>query len=464
MQYKHVILVSLDTLRADAITAFGRSQFVKDHAKSTYRTTILDALIKSGTYYSNCISAAPYTSASHAAYFTGCWPKRNGVYEFFNRRLVRPTLFERASTRGWKTVFQTDFPIILGESLGFTRGVHHYHIEQEWEALAQTKRAAQHHNTLSFFHFGGIHYPYGFHRLSFAPRDYPETVKSLEREFDLDPHQLPSDILDESYRDANDRMWLYRYKNILDSLCKKGRYDRIHELYIEGIEYFLSRRFSPFLKELRKFVDQHDALLVLFSDHGESWNAGSNGHANSIDHAVLHVPLLFYGKGIPAHRVVPQLVRTIDLTPTISPFMGLPTIPVDGKMLPGLIKKSDPLPRTAFSQVWRVGDFKKVYEHQQHILKNRKMIRPLKTHLSKEAVYHQDWLLQVWHKEKQNSERFFKRSDADQFVAKRPSPSTGKSLRKFLNQYRHVRTKHTKKVNQLKRKIVIGLQMMGYRI
>ena len=83
-------------------------------------------MLKAGTYYNNCFSAAPYTSASHAAYFTGLWPRHNGIYEFFNRKLIASTIFEHAKNQGYITIFQTDFPVILGKYLGFTTGIDHF--------------------------------------------------------------------------------------------------------------------------------------------------------------------------------------------------------------------------------------------------------------------------------------------------------------------------------------------------
>src|SRR5690349_6577483 len=122
-----LVLVSLDTLRSDCVGAHPVKLFSTDYPSLTPpRTEVLDKLVSEGTYFLNCISAAPYTSASHAAYFTGRWPLKNGVYEIYNRALRSRDIFQIGQANGYQTLFKTDFPLVLGPYLGFTRGVDQY--------------------------------------------------------------------------------------------------------------------------------------------------------------------------------------------------------------------------------------------------------------------------------------------------------------------------------------------------
>jgi len=191
MNFQHIILVSLDTLRADCIKEISSDDFLKRFSPRNYSTQSLDWLIRNGTFFARTISAAPYTTASHAAYFTGCWPKNNRVYEFYNRKLAKPTIFEMSKKNERTTIFQTDFPIILGQNIGFTKGVDHYYVENESQAF-NTLLSHKKRKTLSFFHFGGIHYPYGFHKTKFAKNDYMYKVKTLEKKFSLDEKISPT--------------------------------------------------------------------------------------------------------------------------------------------------------------------------------------------------------------------------------------------------------------------------------
>ena len=320
--YRHLILVSLDTLRADCIKASPRfkSYSKKHRVKTELRTPALDRLLRASLYFNNCFSAAPYTAASHGAYFTGCWPLNNNVYEFFNRKLTQPTIFQLAKKRGYRTIFQTDFPVILGPYLGFKQGIDDYFIEDENRALSLLKRQPQK-PAVACFHFGGIHYPYGFHILKFGGKDYLNKIQKLEKKLKLSGKiDKLEDVLDESYRTGKDTALLLRYKMVVEKLYAAKAYDELFELYLQGINYFMSRRFNPFLTKLLKFVDRENALLIVFSDHGEEWDKTSEGHHNSIDDQVLRVPLLIYGQGIKP-GVVNQLVRTIDLAPTLAPLL-----------------------------------------------------------------------------------------------------------------------------------------------
>ncbi|MEI6672761.1 MAG: hypothetical protein WCL02_05545 [bacterium] len=52
-----------------------------------------------------------------------------------------------------------------------------------------------------------------------------------------------------------------------------------------------------------------------------------------MEHDILNVPLLFYGKGIPS-KIHNSLIRSIDLTPTIMSLLDdKNNIPFDGKIL-----------------------------------------------------------------------------------------------------------------------------------
>lgn len=463
-EYKHIILVSIDTLRADCITAVAKSPFLNKFAPSKdFQTTSLDWLIKNGTFFNYCITAAPYTTASHAAYFTGCWPKNNSVYEFYNRRISRPTIFQIASKLGWKTIFQTDFPIILGKNIGFTKSVDEYFIEDENGAF-DCLQSESNQKTFSFFHFGGVHYPYGFHNTKFAPKDYPEKITSLEKQLEIDSDELPDDILDESYRDKKEKDLLLRYKKIVDVLYSKKDYDTLHRLYVEGIDYFMKHRFDRFFNKLIKFVDKNNALLVVFADHGENWDDDSRGHSNSISPGVLRVPLIFYGKGIPKGRMVDSLVRTIDLTPTLAEILSAKGS-FDGKSLDCFFKQEKDDSRIGITQVWRNGNKKKIFEHQQKILQGDHMIKPLKTRLEKEVIYKKnDTLRRFYDAQGIMGAELFLYDNSTNSLRLEDNILIKEELSSQLDSYNNSFEKKKGKATRLTERIASELESLGYRV
>ena len=142
------------------------------------------------------------------------------------------------------------------------------------------------------------------------------------------------DVLDETFRDAKDTELLLRYKYIVQKLYAEAKYDDLFELYVEGINYFMEHRFKQFIKRTIDFVDQENASLFLFADHGEEWDVYSEGHHNSLSDNVLRVPLVVYGKDIPP-RIENKLVRSIDVAPTIMELLPKASrkIKMDGRPL-----------------------------------------------------------------------------------------------------------------------------------
>ena len=438
-KFKHIILISLDNLRADCVSASSSAYNFRNkyNILNKLKCTELDRLIEKSVYYDHCLSAAPYTSASHATIFTGFWPAKHGVYEFFNRKLKKPTIFEYAKECGYTTILQTDFPVILGKHIGFNKGIDHYFIEDEkkaFEKLVESTKSNQ--KTMSLFHFGGIHYPYGFHTYKFGGEDYVRKVEFLEKKYNIKPGSISTDKHDESYRSDFDKQLLSRYKAIIMKLYDDGLYDDLFSLYVEGINYFFEYRFNKFLGEIKKFVERENALLVIFADHGEGWDANCYGHYNSISHEVLHVPLCFYARGIKKWKG-DTFVRLLDVTPTLMQFLeGVKAKNrMDGQALHIFNPVSDKSRNFSVAQFWHHGDREKFIKFRDRILKKNKIVRPMRTHLVSETIYDGVYKLLINYdkKDKLLKEQFLKRKGWDFFESK--SGPKKQILQRNLKQY-----------------------------
>jgi hypothetical protein len=384
--YDAVVLISLDTLRADAVGASPLSLWPAHYGLEGHprpRTEGLDRLAREGAFFANAVAAAPYTSASHGTFFTGRWPLRHGAHEFFNRALSVPTVFTYARALGWRTALKTDFPIILGRHLGFDRDVDHYLVEDDAGFLELARRTRP---FLGVAHFGGLHIPYGFHNLRFGGDDYRRTVEALEAEVDEGFH-VPGDQLVETYRSEDDLALLLRYKRVVEYHYSRGHYARLFGLYLEGVERFMRRRFEPFLEELTEALRGSRSLLVVFGDHGEEYDADSYGHHNSLSEGVVRVPVIFHGEG-----VVPALhterVRTVDVLPTLLERLlpdGAPEL--DGVSLARSVWGGEPYPpRRAFCQAY-TSDTAEFVAFQKRLLAEGARPGPLRHVRYKEAVY-----------------------------------------------------------------------------
>jgi len=371
MEYKKIIWISLDTLRADCIS-FNKNKLYPDEYKIKINldSSKLDELCAKGCFFANAISVAPYTSASHAAYFTGLWPKNNGLYDQFNSKLNAKTVFELAKKAGYTTIFKTDFPFILGKYLNMIQGVDKYIIENNKSVLTEIKN---NNKVFSFIHFGQIHYPYGFHNSKFGGEDYVKKIEALEKKYDIKPEEINlEDMAIETFRTKEDLSLLYRYKKIIAHLYSNKNDDALFNLYLEGINYFHKNLFNQFLEKLFKILENGDYLIIISSDHGEAWNEGTYGHHNSSDEGVIRVPIVFIAKDIKP-KLYSNRIRTIDVAPTLNDLLFKSKYKFDGKSLSKIIYKNIiEKDRFAFSSVW-VNKSKDVLEKVSKILKDDKL-------------------------------------------------------------------------------------------
>ena len=385
------MFISLDTLRADCIGANPLKLWPsKYECRFEPVTPLLDELVRGGGFFANCVSAAPYTSASHGTIFTGRWPLRHGAYEFFNRKLSCPTVFGMAKRLGYGTLFKVDFPIILGRFLGFDRDVDRYLVEDDDGFLAHLRA---HERLVSFAHFGGIHVPYGFHNLAFGGQAYRDKVDELEAEIG-EPLGIPSEQLLETYREPEDLRLLFRYKAMIEYHYARRSYDRLFEIYLEGVNFFMRHRFEPFMTRLLEALRGRRYLIVLFADHGEEYDADSFGHHNTLSEGVLRVPVLFLGPDVPPGQVL-ERVRTVDIVPTLLDRMGESetSADLDGSSLAGTIWGGEPIrTRPAYAQGY-TSNTAEFVSYQKRLLATGEKRGSLRHVRHKEAVYDGDYKL-----------------------------------------------------------------------
>ena len=317
--YDHVILVSLDTLRSDLVRANPYKAWPEKYGlEFSPRSEALEEVTRHGCFFLNAISAAPYTSASHASYFTGKWPLRHGVYELYNRGLQCPTIFTAAQRSGFRTISKVDFPLVLGSFLGFDRGVDSYIIEDDDKFLAELASTER---SFSLVHFAGLHTPYGFHNLRYGGDDYRRTVAELES--NLPQHAAaPADQLTATFLPEEDYQLLIRYNRVIEHYYGRGDFTTLFRLYLEGADYFFRHRFDPFFRRLMSVLEGKRYLVVVFGDHGEEYDERSQGHFNTVADGVLRVPVVFFG-----HDILPatydRRIRTIDVAATVAQLVGL---------------------------------------------------------------------------------------------------------------------------------------------
>jgi len=381
--YEKIILISLDTLRNDCLGVAPLKRYESLYENTIKpNTSLLDKIASEGVYFSNCISAAPYTSASHGAIFSGQWPLNNGLYEIYNQPISAKLIFEYFKDFGYKTIMNVEFPFIIGDYLNLKKGVDQYFIDDTDSALEQMTE-----KSVSFFHFAGIHYPYGFHKYKFGKEDYVKKVEKLEHELGIKEKRF-SDKLVEAYYDERDLDLLMRYKNIIRFLIDNKKYEQLFNLYLEGIDYFLNHRFDKFWNSLMSKIKDQNYLIVIFSDHGEEWSDDSEGHYNSLSAGVLNVPLIFLSNDLDSKKIN-EKIRTIDILPTILKLNGMPSgSNISGISLDELMKTGNlSVDLECFAQCWIAKEYDKLKKVRMRMMKQNIKHLSIEHFLYKEVVY-----------------------------------------------------------------------------
>ena len=276
---QNVLVISIDTLRADRLGAYGRTEAV---------TPWMDRLAREGVRFDFAHAHNVTTLASHANIFSGRHPTEHGVRDNAGFRFPAgtETLATLLKARGYRTgAFVSAFP--LDSRFGLARGFDVYDdrfvdaqarpvfLEQERPGAATVALArkwidaAGDARWLCFVHLYEPHAPY-------------QPPGTLAEGFREQPYDGEVAAADEALRP------------LLEPLLQAGRNGR--------------------------------TLVVLTSDHGESLGEhGEATHGIFAYEATLRVPLILYQPRILRPRVVSTPAGHVDLLPTILDALSLPS-------------------------------------------------------------------------------------------------------------------------------------------
>ena len=271
---RNVVVITIDTLRADRIGAYGYA---------AARTPVLDAVAAGGTRFDRAYAPAPITLPSHASLMTGRYPPGHGArHNGLRVKADVPVLAELFKRAGFKTgAFVGAFP--LDRRFGLERGFDAYGDRMPRlagaaanerpgaivvdEALAWLKTA----DAARFFVWVHLFEPH-------APYGRPGDGRPASARYD--------DEIAEADRQAG---------RLIEAVRAKG-----------------------------------DAVVVVAGDHGEAFGEhGEVAHSLFVYDTTLRVPLLFNGPGINL-QVSQSAVSLIDVAPTIVRLMGLAALDSDG--------------------------------------------------------------------------------------------------------------------------------------
>ena len=306
----NIVLFVMDTVRADAVSAYGGIEGT---------TPTLDRLASEGVRYARAYSHAPWTLPSHATIFSGLLPSQHGVgWQRTNARGELVMLAERLQEAGYET-FGVSENIWISKHFNMAQGFERLVSGLGVQVVQATRRwLVKREGDRPFFLFVNVidpHFPYAVAKEN---PFLPSGVSAGEAS------SLPQDPA--HYLCAPE--------------LKLGQLAVLKGLYLGEVSA-ADAKLGRVLGLLDAAGEMEATITIVTSDHGEHFGEhGLASHQFSVYQPLLHVPLVVHGLPDVEPAVVEEPVQQLDLVPTVLQWVGL-EIP---DSLPGR-----PLPTTALS-------------------------------------------------------------------------------------------------------------------
>jgi len=336
-QAPSVIVVLIDTLRADRLGCYGASPSPSPN---------LDALATTGLVFERAIAQAPWTLPSVTSIFTGLHPRSHGVIgaapgpprdEADPAFLadVLPTLAERAQEAGITTVGVSANPLV-SRATNLARGFESF-VEFSWNRTRHDWPHADEVNApffrwlaenrgrrfFAYLHYMEPHDPYT------PPEAHrPTPPPGVRREITGDFHGLATEI---NRRHATPL-----------SPVELGFVRALYDAEIRSWD----DAFGKLLAALDREGVRDSTVVLVTGDHGEEFQEhGRLKHRVQLYDESIHVPLVIAGPTLGARRIAAQ-AQGIDVFPTVAAILGA-TVPAG---LPGQNLLAERTPPPAFSE------------------------------------------------------------------------------------------------------------------
>jgi arylsulfatase A-like enzyme/predicted Zn-dependent protease len=274
----NVLLITLDTTRADHIGAYG-------WAKA--KTPNIDALAAKGVRFANAYCPTPLTLPSHCSILTGTYPlyhkvRNNGSY-YLGQDAV--TLAEKLKERGYKTsAFVASFNV--DSRFGVDQGFDYYDDKFSDDEMLKTFR---------------------------SERKADKVADSFIAWFDVNSEQKFFS-------------WVHLFDPHMPHDPPSPYKEEFAGNLYDGEIAFMDHHFGRIIDRLREKNVLDKTLIVVAGDHGEAL-----GEKEELDHGIfiydvtMKVPLIFYGeKCLPEGFVADSRVGLIDIMPSILEMVKIP--------------------------------------------------------------------------------------------------------------------------------------------
>jgi choline-sulfatase len=274
----NIVLVTIDTLRADRVGCYGYSKI---------ETPNLDKLAARGTLFENAVSQAPLTPPSHASMFTGTYPPVHKVRDTggFVLQPEHTTLAEVLQQQGWETAAFVGSSV-LKKSFGFDQGFAVYDDQMPKPDV------------------------------SAVASEYPE--------------RRAGEVVDRAIGWLNSQsgkpffLWVHLFDPHVPYDPPAPFRDKYNGRSYDGEIAYTDQQLGRLFENIGKKSPIENTLIAVLSDHGESLSEhGEYTHGVFLYDSTLRIVFLMAGPGVAKNLRVKHQARAIDLAPTLLSLIGL---------------------------------------------------------------------------------------------------------------------------------------------
>ncbi len=309
-QPAQVVLVSLDTLREDAVFPPAGSEPSMPRLRARAR--------REGQIVRHHYAASSWTLPSHASMLSGLYPTAHGAMapraaQDFDLARYLPAQLARS---GFFTAGHSDGGF-LSPVYGFSAGFDRYldsgeaswrlaNMEQGYDALRARLAAS---DSFLFLHTLFVHDYFMTREANVAAPDLPPDLAAFLAE-------RPQPLIDQIAKLLDDH-----------SVPQDPRLPRLLGALYAWRAGLLDEWLDHFLDTLARHFPGAPPLVVITSDHGERFGEEPDGtwhHGRRTDERVLRVPLVIFHRDRQRRRDVEDLTSGVDLAPTLLRLAGVP--------------------------------------------------------------------------------------------------------------------------------------------
>ncbi len=341
----NVLLVTIDTLRADHVGCYGYE---------SASTPTLDAIASQGCLFEDAVANAVVTGPSHMTILSGLLTSQHGAMRNGTKfPSTMPNIADTLSGKGYRTAAFVSGWTLNDAMTGLASHFDHYD-----DGLSRVRWIRDEAYDLQLIHFlAKVGQGYG---KSWQGNDRP-AIATNDRLFNwlssnddtpiftwlhyFDPHlpyeaPAPFDRMhDPNYKGPANGLW-YKLGSDQRSVIANNQRNMKHLLALyDGEISYADQQLGRVLEFLKKKNLDDNLLLIVTSDHGESMGEHDIFFGRQLYEPSLRVPLIMKLPGItsPAGRVSQQ-VSLVDITPTILDALGIKDAPpMTGRSLIPLI-------------------------------------------------------------------------------------------------------------------------------